>query len=143
MVYDGPDSPVCRSVLFAASKIGMQFVQLCADKNLELKPPMLKLAERNVKKSGGTYAVLNNSAEAYRGADFLFMDAPLNTRIPADASGVLRVDPSENRLAAFRSVLTCMLYQNPASREPILIEKMKRMLAIKLQAIFGFGEANE
>ena len=113
------------------------------DKGKELTPPQLKLAERNVKKSGGTYAVTSNLAEATHGADFLFMDGPLNQRIPPEAEGLLRVDPAENLVTAYRSLLTCLLYGNPAAREPLLIEKMKRMLAIKLQAIFGFGEANE
>ncbi|MEG1525602.1 MAG: hypothetical protein RRZ24_09430 [Clostridia bacterium] len=143
VVYDGVASPLCSSVLFASTKIGMQFVQLCSDKGHELQPPTLKIAERNVKKSGGIYNITDSSPEAYHGAHFLFMDTPLNTKLPPDADGVLRVDPSENRIAAFRAVLTCMLYQNPAAREPILIEKMKRMLSVKLQAIFGFGEANE
>ena len=143
VVYDGPASPACTSVLFAATKIGMQFVQLCKDKKQELQPPILKQAERNVKKSGGAYSVTDSGVEAYHGAHFLFMDAPLATKLSPDADGVLRVDPAENRLAAFRSVLTCMLYENPASREPILVEKMKRMLAVKLQNIFGFGEAGD
>ena len=143
LVYDGPACPRCTSALFAASKIGMQFVQLVREKKGELQPPVLKQAERNVKKSGGTYTVTDNSAEAYLSADFLIMDGPLRQKLPPDANGVLRLDPAENRLAAFRSVLTCMLYAHPAMREPMLIEKMKRMLAVKLQTIFGFGEAGE
>ena len=142
-VYYGPGTAACASVLYAATKIGMQFVQVAPDKEHELKPPQLKLAERNVKKSGGTYAVTNSTSEAFHGADFLFVDGPLNQKLPPDAEGVLRIDPSENIVAAYRSLLTCLLYANPATREPLLIEKMKRMLAIKLQAIFGFGEANE
>lgn len=143
-VFYGGNCPVCASVLYAATKIGMQFTQITPDKGKELLPPQLKNAERNVKKSGGTYAVSNNPAEAFRGADFLFMDAPLAAKLPPDAeSGILRIDPTENRVAALRSVLVCMLYSNPAARDTLLIEKMKRMLAIKLQAIFGFGEANE
>ena len=143
VVYEGGNCPLCVSVLYCTTKIGMQFVQLSPDKKSELQPPSLKIAERNVKKSGGTYTVTDNSGEAYRGADFLIMDAPLSQRLNSDAEGVLRVDPFENRVAAYRSILTCMLYQNPAEREPLLIEKMKRMLAVKLQSIFGFGEAGE
>lgn len=143
LVYEGPASPVCTSALLTASKIGMQFVQHYGKKNEELQPPALKMAERNVKKSGGTYATTDNGAEAYHGADFVMIDAPLNTRLPADAAGMLRIDPTENLLAASRAVLACMLYENPAAREPILVEKMKRMLAVKLQALFGFGEASE
>ena len=143
-VFYGANCPACASVLYATTKIGMQFTQITPDKSGELTPPQLKNAERNVKKSGGTYAVSNNPAEAFRGADFLFMDAPLSQKLPPDAeSGILRIDPNENRIAAIRSILVCMLYTNPAARDTLLIEKMKRMLAIKLQAIFGFGEANE
>ena len=142
-VFDGKASAFSASMLFVCSKIGMQFVQLCADKAHELQPPILKIAERNVKKSGGTYAVSDNAAEAYRNADFLFLDAPIGAKLPPEAAGVLRIDETENLLTAARAVLTCMLYRNPAAREPMLVEKMKRMLAIKLQAIFGFGEANE
>lgn len=143
LVFDGPNSPLCVSALYSSTKIGMQFIQLAPEKKQELQPPSLKIAERNVKKSGGTYGVTDNGQEAYRGADFLIMDAPLATRLNSDADGVLRVDPYENRVAAYRAILTCMLYQNPAEREPLLIEKMKRMLAVKLQSIFGFGEAGE
>ncbi len=142
-VFDGPGSPLCTSTLFICTKVGMQFVQLCAEKSGELKPPILKIAERNVKKSGGTYAVLDSAAEAYRGADFLFMDAPMGTKLASEADGVMRVDPNENLLTAFRAVLGCMLYSNPALREPMLVEKLRRTLAIKLQNIFGFGEATE
>lgn len=142
-VFYGPATPACASMLYAGSKIGMQFVQVVPEKGRELTPPQLKLAERNVKKSGGTYAVTPNLAEAMHGADFLFMDGPLNQKVPPEAEGVLRIDPMENLVTAYRSILTCLLYVNPATREPLLVEKMKRMLAIKLQAIFGFGEANE
>lgn len=143
-VFYGANCPACASVLYATTKIGMQFTQITPEKSGELTPPQLKNAERNVKKSGGTYAVSNNPAEAFRGADFLFMDAPLSQKLPPDAeSGILRIDPTENRVAALRSILVCMLYTNPAARDTLLVEKMKRMLAIKLQAIFGFGEANE
>lgn len=142
-VFDGKAGAFCSSMLFICSKIGMQFVQLAREKEHELQPPVLKLAERNVKKSGGTYAVNDSPAEAYHNADFLFLDAPVGAKLPPEAAGVLRVDETENLLTAARAVLTCMLYRNPASREPILVEKMKRMLAIKLQAIFGFGEASE
>lgn len=142
-VFDGPCTPTCTSALFICTKVGLQFVQLCNDKSEELKPPLLKTAERNVKKSGGTYAVLNDAAEAYRCADFLFMDAPMGTKLPPDADGLMRIDPGENLLAATRAILTRLLYSNPASREPVLVEKLRRTLAIKLQTIFGFGEAME
>lgn len=142
-VFDGKAGPLCASILFICSKIGMQFVQLAREKTNELQPPTLKIAERNVKKSGGTYAVSDNPAEAYRNADFLFLDAPAGAKLPPEAAGVPRMDETENLLSAARAVLTCMLYRNPAAREPLLVEKMKRTLAIKLQAIFGFGEAVE
>ena len=144
VVFYGENGAACASALYACSKIGMQFVQIVTKKGGELTPPQLKSAERNVKKSGGTYAVSENAAEAFRGADFLFMDAPLSQKLPPDAeSGILRIDPTENRIAALRAVLTCMLYRNPAARDTLVIEKMKRMLTIKLQTIFGFGEAGE
>lgn len=142
-VFAGGDGPACASALYLCTKIGMPFVQYCSDKAQELKPPVLKLAERNVKRSGGTYTVTANGAEAFRAADFLFMDAPIDERVPPDAEGVLRVDPAENRLAAFRALFTSLLYENPADREPILIEKIKRTLAVKLQAIFGYGDTAE
>ena len=143
VVYYGRASAMCSSILFACSKIGMQFVQLTGEAKEELTPPVLKLAEKNVKKSGGTYAVTQSSEEAFRNAHFLVMDAPLATKLPPDAEGILRVDPTENHITALRAVMTCMLYENPALREPMLIEKMKRMLTVKLQAIFGFGEVGE
>lgn len=142
-VFDGGASALCTSALFICTKVGMQFVQLCAEKNKELRPPILKIAERNVKKSGGTYAVLDSAAEAYHGADFVFMEAPMGTKLPPEAEGVLRVDPNENLTSALRAVLTCMLYANPAAREPVLIEKLRRTLAVKLQNIFGFGDTAE
>lgn len=142
-VFYGPATASCASALYVTSKIGMQFAQVVKEKDKELKPPQLKSAERNVKKSGGAYAVTDSAEEAFHNADFLYMDAPLAQKVPPEAEGVLRIDPNENIVAAYRTILTCMLYVNPAMREPLLIEKMKRMLAIKLQAIFGFGEANE
>ena len=142
-VFDGPCTATCASALFICTKVGLQFVQLCNDKSEELRPQLLKTAERNVKKSGGTYVVLNSSAEAYRCADFLFMDAPMGTKLPPDAEGLLRIDPSENLLAAMRAIFTCLLYSNPSAREPVLVEKLRRTLAIKLQTIFGFGETTE
>lgn len=142
-VYDGKADAYCASVLLICSKIGMQFTHLHADKKDEVQPPILKLAERNVKKSGGTYSFTDSAAEAYRNADFLFSDAPIGAKLPPEAVGVMRIDSAENLLSAARTILACMLYRNPASREPILVEKMKRTLAVKLQTIFGFGEANE
>lgn len=142
-VFDGPCTAACTSALFVCTKVGLQFVQLCNEKSEEIKPQLLKTAERNVKKSGGTYVVLNSSAEAYRCADFLFMDAPMGTKLPPDAEGVMRIDPSENLLAAMRAIFTRLLYSNPAAREPVLVEKLRRTLAIKLQTIFGFGETTE
>lgn len=142
-VFFGGATPACASTLYITSKIGMQFVQAVPENASELTPPQLKLAERNVKKSGGAYAVTAYSPEVFHGADFLFMEGPLNQKLPPGAEGLLRIDPSENLVTAYRSLLTCLLYANPATREPLLIEKMKRMLAIKLQAIFGFGDAGE
>ncbi len=142
-VFFGGATTACASALYITSKIGMQFVQATPENAKELTPPQLKLAERNVKKSGGAYAVTPYSPEVFHGADFLFMEGPLNQKLPAGAEGLLRIDPNENRVAAIRSLLTCLLYANPATKEPLLIEKMKRMLAIKLQAIFGFGEPGE
>ncbi len=143
IVFDGASDALCCSTLYITTKIGMQFVQLASEKSGELQPPILKQAERNVKKSGGTYAVTDSAAEAYHNADFLVSAAPLGAKLPPEATGVMRVDALENVVSAARAILTGMLYKNPASREPILVEKMKRMLAVKLQAIFGYGEANE
>lgn len=142
-VYAGGDDVCCSSTLYLCTKIGMQFVQFCTEKQRELKPPVLKHAERNVKRSGGTYTVTDSGVEAFRNADFLLMDAPLGEKVPPDAEGVLRIDPLENHLTAFRALLVTLLYENPADREPILVEKVKRTLAVKLQAIFGFGDAAE
>lgn len=136
LVYDGPESALCRSMLFLCSKIGMHFAQI-ADVPGHLKPPVLKIAERNVKRSGGTYGVTESSQEAYRDADFLRTDA---RPVQAAADGSPHhIDPLENLGPAIRAVLLFSLYRDPATRDPVLIEKMKRTLSIKLHALFGYG----
>lgn len=133
LIYHGPYSPACASALFLCTKMGMPFCQL-TDKQGELPPPILKIGERNVKKSGGTYAVTDNPAEAFKGADFL-LGRREGLEIPAGVDAQW-LDPDENLLAAIRSALVRMLYQDPASLDAFLIEKLRRTLSIKLQAVF-------
>ena len=136
VVFDGPESAACRSTLFICSKLGLHFVQL-ADAAYHLKPPVLKIAERNVKRSGGTYGVTESSQEAYRDADFLRTDARPGQSVP-DGSPYY-IDPLANSVSAIRAVLLLVLYRDPAERDPVLIEKIKRTLSIKLHALFGYG----
>ncbi len=136
LVYHGPHSPLCASALLLCTKMGIPFCQL-SGKQGELPPPILKMGERNVKKSGGTYAVTDDTAEALKGADFL-LGRREGLTVPA-GSEARWLDPSENLLAAIRAALVWTLYQDPASRDALLIEKLRRTLAVKLQAVFEDG----
>lgn len=139
LVYLGADSPYAASALFSASRVGMGFVQ-CADKAGQLKPPQLKCAEENVRKSGGVYSVTEDGAEALRDADFII--APESPHTPR-SDGVVYIDPEENLLPALRALYTALLYRDPQLRDPVLIEKLRRTLTGKLQMMFGFGETGD
>ena len=139
LVYEGPGNAECASLLYLTSKIGMQFVQI-APSHQQLKPQATKIAERNIKKSGGAYLITDNAAEGYREANFLRLPAGSAPSPLASENGVCIIDPFENFVTALRAILLLLLYRDPAARDTLLVEKMRRTLAVKLHEVFGYGE---
>lgn len=141
LIYAGPASADCASSLFLCSKMGLSFVQVAATAE-QLKPQALKIGERNIKKSGGAFLVTDNPLEGFRDADFVKNP---DGRLPEEASLAEKppvlLPPEENLLSALRAALLVALYQDPAERDALLVEKMRRTLTVKLHAVFGFGEA--
>lgn len=139
LVYEGPASSECASLLYLTSKMGMQFVQV-ADGHDQLKPQAIKIAERHIKKSGGAFLITDNTLEGYREANFLRVPPGRRPSNMAMESGAILLEPYENYVSAIRAVLLLVLYRDPASRDTLLIEKMRRTLSVKLHDVFGYGE---
>lgn len=141
LVFEGPASATAASSLFIASKIGMKFVQIAPGPE-QIKPQAVKIAERNIKKSGGAFLLTEDAAEGYREADFVRTDAPEWTpqATPGEKPPFL-LPVNENLHSAARAALALLLYRDPMARDQLLIEKVRRTLAIKLHDVFGFGEA--
>ena len=139
LVYEGPGNAECASLLYLTSKMGMQFVQI-APSHQQLKPQVTKIAERNIKKSGGAYLITDNAAEGFREANFLRLPPGSSPSPLAAENGVFLVDPFSNYVTALRAVLLLMLYRDPAAKDTLMIEKMRRTLAVKLHEVFGYGE---
>lgn len=139
-VYEGPNSAEGASMLFLASKLGMQFVQVASGAE-QLKPQAVKAAERNIKKSGGAFLLTDNALEGLRDANYLRVPRGGSPSAMATESGAYLLDPWDNYVSALRALLLLLLYRDPSSRDTLLIEKTRRTLAVKLHDAFGYGEA--
>ena len=140
LVYDGAATAECASALFMTSKMGLEFAQ-AAESPEQLKPQVTKIAERQNKKSGGSFTLTSNGAEAYRNADFLKTGPEGAVHAPSVDRPLTLLDPLENRMSVLRAVLLYLMYADPMQRDQLLIEKMRRTLAARLHEVFGFGEA--
>jgi len=62
---------VPQSAVIAASKMGMEVI-LAHPKGLDLDPEVVKACQVNAENHGGSFAVSNDMAEAFRGADVVY-----------------------------------------------------------------------
>ena len=140
VVYEGPASPECASLLFLTSKMGMRFVQVASGAE-QTHPQAVKLAEKNIKKSGGAFLLTDNAFEGLREANYLRVPRNAEPSAMAKESGAFLIDPWDNYVTALRALFMLLLYRDPASRDTLLAEKARRTLSVKLHDAFGYGEA--
>ena len=73
IAYLGDGNNVCHSILFGASKFGMN-VAVATPKGYEPKRDVVKDAERFAKESGGSVLITNDPEEAVKDADVIYTD---------------------------------------------------------------------
>lgn len=73
IAYLGDGNNVCHSILFGASKFGMN-VAVATPKGYEPKKDVVKDAERFAKESGGSVLITNDPEKAVQDADVIYTD---------------------------------------------------------------------
>ncbi|PWF99846.1 putrescine carbamoyltransferase [Levilactobacillus bambusae] len=73
VVFVGDATQVCVSMMFMATKMGMDFVQF-GPKDFQMKESAIEIGKKNAAVSGGSVSVTDNADEAMAGADFIYTD---------------------------------------------------------------------
>lgn len=73
VVFVGDATQVCVSLMFVATKMGMQFVQY-GPKGYQIKPETLAIGQKNAEVSGGSVLITEDADQAMKDADFVYTD---------------------------------------------------------------------
>jgi putrescine carbamoyltransferase len=73
VVFVGDATQVCVSLMFVATKMGMDFVQF-GPKGYQIKPETLEIGKKNAELSGGSVLITEDADEALKDADFVYTD---------------------------------------------------------------------
>ncbi len=73
VVFVGDATQVCVSMMFMASKMGMDFVQF-GPEGFQVPEKQLAIAKKNAEKSGSTITITEDADEAMKDADFVYTD---------------------------------------------------------------------
>ncbi|MFD1126467.1 putrescine carbamoyltransferase [Lentilactobacillus raoultii] len=73
VVFVGDATQVCVSLMFIATKMGMNFVQF-GPKSHQIKPNTLEIGKRNAELSGGSVEITEDPDLAMKDADFVYTD---------------------------------------------------------------------
>ncbi|MGG7078688.1 putrescine carbamoyltransferase [Clostridium sardiniense] len=73
VVFVGDATQVCRSLMFIATKLGMDFVQF-GPKGFQLSAADLEIGQENCKVSGGSVLITEDVDVAMKDADFVYTD---------------------------------------------------------------------
>ena len=73
LAFIGDATQVCVSLMFIASKMGMDFVQYGPEGH-QIREDLLEIGRKNCEVSGGSVSVTDNREEAMKDADFVYTD---------------------------------------------------------------------